>query len=114
MKKSPSPRSDFFYFSSFVPPRGTIYAVRKDNWKAHFFTSLEPDFSKPESIIKNNNPLLYNLKDDPGETKNLAEQFPDILESLIHHSESFSKTLKIGPNCYSEKILSQERPEWAQ
>lgn len=113
-EKSPSPRSDFFYFSSFVPPRGTIYAVRKDNWKAHFFSSLEPDFSNPESIIKNKNPLLYNLKDDPGETKNLAEQFPDILESLIYHSESFSKTLKIGPNCYSEKILSQELPEWAK
>ena len=114
LKKSPSPRSDFFYFSSFVPPRGTIYAVRKDNWKAHFFTSLEPDFSNPESIIRNNNPELYNLKDDPGETKNLANQFPNILESLIHHSESFSKTLEIAPNCYSEKILSQERPEWAQ
>ena len=113
-EKSPSPRSDFFYFSSFIPPRGTIYAVRKDNWKAHFFTSLEPEFSNPESIIKNNNPLLYNLKDDPGETKNLAEQFPDILESLIYHSESFSKTLKIVPNCYSEKILSQELPEWAK
>ena len=113
-EKSPSPRSDFFYFSSFISPRGTIYAVRKGDWKAHFFTSLEPDFSNPESIVKNTNPLLYNLKNDPGETTDLAEQFPDILKSLIHHSESFSKTLKIGPNCYSEKILSQERPEWAQ
>lgn len=113
-KKSPSARSDFFYFSSFIPPRGTIYAVRKGDWKAHFFTSLEPEFSNPESIIKNSSPLLYNLKTDPGETTDLAEQFPDVLQSLIKHSENFSKTIKIAPNCYTEKILSQERPEWAQ
>ena len=112
--QSSSPRSDFFYFSSFIPPRGTIYAVRKGDWKAHFFTSLEPDFSNPKSIIKNESPLLYNLKNDPGESTDLSNQFPRILESLIKHSESFSKTLKLAPNRYSEKILSQERPEWAQ
>ena len=111
--QSSSPRSDFFYFSSFVPPRGTIYAVRRGDWKAHFYTSLEPEFSNPKSIIKNEIPLLYNLKDDPGESTNLSKKFPRILETLINHSESFSKTLKLAPNCYSEKILSQERPEWA-
>ena len=112
--KAPSPRSDFFYFSSFVPPRGTIYAVRKGDWKAHFFTSLEPEFSNPKYIIKNDNPMLYNLKDDPGESTDLSKQFPNILESLIRHKETFSETLKIAPNRYSKKILSQERPEWAQ
>ena len=114
LKKATSPRSDFFYFSSFVPSRGTIYALRKGDWKAHFFTSLEPEFSNPKSIIKNESPLLYNLKDDPGESTDLSKRFPEIIESLKEHSETFSKTLKIAPNCYSEKILSQERPEWAQ
>lgn len=113
-EKSNSPRSDFFYFSSFVPPRGEIYAVRKGDWKAHFFTSREPNFSQPESIIKNTPPLLYNLKKDPGETTNLAKLYPSIVQSLINHSENFSKTLEIPPNRYSEKILSQERPDWAQ
>ena len=29
------------------------------------------------------NPVeLYNLKDDPGETKNLAEQFPEVLSKM--------------------------------
>lgn len=113
-KKSISPRPDFFYFSSFVPPRGLIYAVRKGDWKAHFYTSLAPDFSNPESIIKNTSPLLYNLKKDPEETQNLAEQFPNIVQSLLQHTKSFSQTLKIAPNRYSKKISSQERPEWAQ
>ncbi len=114
LKKLASPRPDFFYFSSFVPPRGLIYAVRKGEWKAHFYSSLAPNFNKADSIIKNKEPMLYNLKDDPSENNNLAKVFPDILESLLEHSNSFSETLEIKPNCYSEKISSQERPEWAQ
>jgi arylsulfatase A len=114
LKKSPSPRSDFFYFSSFIPPRGEIYAVRKGDWKAHFSTSHEPHFSSPDSIEKHATPLLFNLKKDPGETDNLAEKYPHIIESLIEYSEKFSQTLEIAPNRYSKKILSQERPEWAQ
>lgn len=113
-KKSISPRPDFFYFSSFVPPIGKIYAVRKGDWKAHFHTSLAPEFNKPESIIKNPYPLLYNLKKDPGETKDLSTQYPNIVQSLIDYSESFSDTLEIAPNRYRKKILHQERPEWAQ
>ncbi len=113
LKKSISPRPDFFYFSSFVPPRGLIYAVRKGDWKAHFYTSLAPGFNNPESIIKNVNPLLYNLKRDPAETKNLAKQFPNIVHSLHQHSKRFYETLEIPTNRYSEKITSQERPEWA-
>jgi arylsulfatase A-like enzyme len=111
---SNSPRSDFFYFSSFIPPRGEIYAVRKGDWKAHFFTSHEPHFSSPDSIEKHPSPLLYNLKEDPGETYNLAEKYPNILQSLIEYSENFSTKLEIAPDRYSKKILSQERPEWAQ
>lgn len=113
LNKSASPRPDFFYFSSFVPPRGLIYAVRKGEWKAHFYTSLAPNFNKADSIIKNKIPMLYNLKEDPSENNNLARDFPDILESLIEHSNRFSETLEIKPNCYSEKIYSQELPEWA-
>ena len=113
-KKSASPRHDFFFFSSFIRPRGNIYSVRKGDWKAHFFTSQAPGFSNPESIIKHATPLLYNLKKDPGETQNVANQFPEIVQFLVEYSEKFSKTLEVAPNCYSEKILSQERPEWAQ
>lgn len=88
--------------------------MRKDDWKAHFSTSQAPDFSNPESIINHATPLLYNLKKDPGETQNVANQFPEIVQFLVEYSEKFSKTLEVAPNCYSEKILSQVRPEWAQ
>jgi hypothetical protein len=88
--------------------------VRKGDWKAHFFTSHEPNFSSPDSIEKHPSPLLYNLKEDPGETYNLAEKYPNILQSLIEYSENFSTKLEIAPDRYSKKILSQERPEWAQ
>jgi arylsulfatase A len=78
-KKAYKPPEAFIQQSS----RG-IFAVRKDNWK--LINGLgSGGFSKPE-IIK---PLpgeapgqLFNLKDDPAETKNLYLQYPEKVEEL--------------------------------
>ena len=88
---TPSPRNNFFYFSSFIPPRGEIYAVRKNQWKAHFFTSLEPEYYNKNSIIENLHPLLFNLNDDPGENRNLSTDYPEIIEELRILAENFKK-----------------------
>lgn len=113
--QSESPRKDFYYFSSFIEPRGQIYALRKGDWKAHFYESQAPEYYNPKSIVKYPRPKLYNLKDDPGESTDLAEAFPHILKDLEKHSEAFSKGIQssIAPNRYSKKILHQVRPDWA-
>src|SRR5690606_13975149 len=48
-------------------------AVRKGDWKAIKLNALkpQPDF------------LLFNVKEDPKESTNLAAEYPDILEELI-------------------------------
>ena len=114
--QSASPRSDFYYFSSFIEPRGRIYAMRKGDWKAHFYESRAPEYYNPNSIIKHPRPKLYNLKEDPGENTNLAGAYPHILKDLEKECDAFSQAIRssIAPNCYSKKILHQVRPDWAQ
>lgn len=114
--QSESPRKDFYYFSSFIEPRGQIYAVRKGDWKAHFYQSQSPEYYNPKSIVKHPKAKLYNLKEDPGENTDLADTFPHIVKDLEKHSEAFSKDIQrsIAPNRYSKKILHQVRPDWAQ
>ncbi len=52
---------------------GGRQAVRMDNWKG-----IRQDvFSKPESPIE-----LYDLKDDPGETENVAADHPQVVQKI--------------------------------
>lgn len=53
--------------------KGGRIAVRKDNWKGVKYHVLE----QPEKTIE-----LYDLNQDPGETKNLATEYPEIVEDL--------------------------------
>lgn len=48
-------------------------AIRQNNWKAIRYNIVKD----PESL-----PELYDLSNDPGETKNLASEFPLIVEKL--------------------------------
>ncbi len=55
------------------------YAIRKGNWK---ITWIEPPFGKGEF-------QLFNLKDDPGETSNLSEEYPDKFDEMVDHWEEY-------------------------
>ncbi|WP_209402332.1 sulfatase [Pseudozobellia sp. WGM2] len=74
-KREESPRKNMFYY------RGTeIYAVRSENYKAHFVTQgAYGQFGERE---EHDPPLLYNLGEDPSEQFNIAEKHPDVLESI--------------------------------
>ncbi len=53
---------------------GDYAAVREKNW--HYFRGLTPDGGAPPS------PCLYDLKNDPGETKNVIKKHPDTVRKL--------------------------------
>src|SRR5581483_7892883 len=94
-----------------------LHAVRAGDWKLHFphpylevagapgkdgkpanFANLKPDDLKKSGItgiatrhgdvVKHCGLELYNLKDDIGESKNIANQHPDIVAKLTKHAES--------------------------
>ena len=88
LKESPSPRNVFYYY------RGNeLYAVRKGPFKAHFkswygYTKQPAETHSP--------PLLFHLDQDPGESHNVAELYPDMLDQLINEAKQHLKAMKPG------------------
>ncbi len=60
------------------------WAVLKGDWK---LVCNVPNTRLEDTTIKGEKLFLANLKDDPGETRNLAEEHPEIVEELtrLHH-----------------------------
>ena len=60
-----------------VPPKFANCMVRKGPWKAVKSTSKQEDFE------------LYNIEQDPGEQKNLADQHPDMVKAFVQEYETW-------------------------
>jgi len=73
-------RTDFAYFDG---PQ--LMAVRQGDWKLHLQT--------PDGKAR----VLYNLKDDMGETQNVAGANPDVVETLLQLAQSFREDLGDRP-----------------
>jgi len=87
-KAGKSPRDTFFYYMC-----NNLEAVREGDWKLH--VSRRPNAGKPQDSMRGlvlEQPLskinqevreLYNLRDDIGETLNVYDQHPDLVERLM-------------------------------
>jgi arylsulfatase A-like enzyme len=86
------PRTEFLYFRGFQ-----LQAVRQGPWKLH----LERAADGTRNVGKQ--PLaLYNLADDVGESKNLADAQPEIVARLQRLADATQNDLgldEIGPGC---------------
>ncbi|MBT3200255.1 MAG: sulfatase-like hydrolase/transferase [Phycisphaerales bacterium] len=62
------------------------FAIRKGDWKLIMTTNAGGGWGLPGRNIKTTAKFvqLYNLKDDPGETKNLEDARPKIVEELVN------------------------------
>lgn len=74
-----------------------LMAVRKGNWK-YYFKVLIDQYLQTRKIIVSENPLLYNLGEDPSEKFNLAAEHPDIILNLIKVAENHKNNMKIKPS----------------
>lgn len=79
-KTKTSPRNDYFYYTGCL-----LTGVRLDQWKL-----VLPRKANPQStgwwgrlIEEIKETELYNLDTDPGETTNVAEQHPEVVEKLM-------------------------------
>ncbi len=77
-EKESSPRSDFYYYH-----KNDLEAVRVDKWKLHFAKQAGP------SPIDE----LYNLESDIGESKNLYDERPDVVERLQNAAATMRERL---------------------
>ena len=71
-----SHREPFFYYS-----KTQLQAVRYGDWKYH---------------RRGGQNMLYNLKEDVGETQNLIDGYPEIAEKLLGYFKAFEKELGEG------------------
>ncbi len=85
----PSPRREMFYY------RGQqLFAVRQGAYKAHFVTMTA--YQKDNNRITHSPPLLFNLNHDPGEKYNLADKYPEVIESIMATVRAHKEELVIG------------------
>ena len=70
-----SPRTEFLYFTS----QGILEGIRQGNWK---LLVKRPRANRNKQDPTPPNVLLFDLADDLGETKNVAQEMPDVVERL--------------------------------
>jgi arylsulfatase A-like enzyme len=79
---------------AFMLEESFTLSLRKENWK--YISPQEkqaPDWLKNKKIESGLMPIaqLYNLKNDPGERNNLADQYPEIVQELKEELEKIKK-----------------------
>jgi len=78
---------EFYFYSG-----EELQAMRLGNWKLK-----RPFGDKVYGKLIEHPVLLFDLEKDPGETTNLAEQHPDIVERLEQRMAAFAKNLGSAP-----------------
>lgn len=85
-----SPLRLMFYY------RGAqVFAVRKDQWKMHLQTQMGYGQAQPDS---HDPPLLFHLGHDPGETYNLAAEYPQVIAELRREIEAHRASIVPVPS----------------
>ena len=80
-------RTFYFYFNE------TLRAIRSGDWKY-----MRPVLDNPyRQRLEPHGPLLFNLKEDPNETKNLIEVFPEKAEELAAQMKAFEQQIAPVP-----------------
>jgi arylsulfatase A-like enzyme len=82
-----TPHEEFFYFSNY-----DLEAVRSGDWKLRLVAHETPADGKKQRGL-----ALYNLKDDLGETTNVASQHPEIVAKLKAKLKACRADLGDGP-----------------
>ncbi|MFT6807469.1 MAG: arylsulfatase A [Saprospiraceae bacterium] len=100
--KSASPRDHFFYYRL-----QDIYAVRKKNYKAHYITETCYTLDNKKTVY--DEPLLYDVDNDPSEKYNRAKDRPDILSDLLALVEDHKKGV-VAAECELDKY-PEENPD---
>jgi arylsulfatase len=85
-------------------------AVRRDNWKAVYFTDPSGLSGRWE---------LFDLSADPGETSDLAGAHPDVLNLLISDYDTWSETVALEPPQPSpypnlRRVYPRECGDWCE
>lgn len=100
-KPNANPRDEFIYYYD----QNNLKAVRKGDWKL-VFPCISQTYRKPGCTGKDGFPGkyasdsvkigLYNLFRDPGEERDLKDQYPEIVEQLTAIADKYRKEIGDG------------------
>ncbi|MEZ6195613.1 MAG: sulfatase [Planctomycetota bacterium] len=71
------------------PGRSAIQAVRRDRWKLHLKTNSQTGSDHGWPGVSREKPLLFDLDVDPGETRSVAAEHPDLVRELLALVDAF-------------------------
>jgi arylsulfatase A-like enzyme len=109
LQSQPGATTPYKWFYYFWPDE--LQAVRSGKWKLHVPHNhrhqIEPAGKNGEpagEVTEKIGLSLYNLETDPGETKNVAEDHPDIVSRML-------RMIQIGRNELGDKITKTKGSE---
>ncbi len=77
-------RDEFVYYKN-----ANLEAIRKGDWKLHF---TKPEWEADDNLDQES-PQLFNLREDIGETINLADKHPEVVAQLDAAAECYRRAL---------------------
>ena len=92
--------------------------MREGNWKLHLprtprdqpFWSKKP--SKKKGFVTLGQPVLFNLKNDLGERRNVAKQHPEVLARLQKQAEAIRAELgDVGIKGSDQRAINLRDPQ---
>ncbi len=72
-----------------------VFAARVGPWKAHMIT--QPAYGAGQPMVQES-PELYNVEEDPSETRNVAGEHPEIIARILAAVEKHRATVKEVPS----------------
>ncbi len=86
-----SPRDHFIYYRN-----RDIYAVRKNNFKAHFVTAT--CYQLDNNRIEHEQPLLFDVDNDPGERFDRSKDLPEVVAELTRLADDHKRIMVAKPS----------------
>jgi hypothetical protein len=85
---------------------GEVWAVRVDRFKAHFRSAA----AHRAPAEKHSPPLIFDLEQDPGETTDLANAYPDQVREIEARLEQFRRGLPARRA--APRVKAADRVRW--
>ena len=113
-----SQRESFIFYPTECSPKYGIYAVRYQQYKAHYVTqgagqcgeqNHDKDCRPSANRTTHNPPLLYNLNQDPGEQYQLNHTlYQDVLKTIEQIKQDFESDMVWGESQMDDTDINVE------
>ncbi|MCZ6657862.1 MAG: sulfatase [Gammaproteobacteria bacterium] len=99
LRGEPSPRRWLAYYRA-----GELTAFRSGDYKIHFVT--EGAYGDPPPRQQHDEPLLYNLREDPGEQIEISAAHPGVVARLVREAERHKASITLAEPIFDQRLAT--------